>query len=228
MELKHSNTAFLVACDTGYDLRWFTPQTEVALCGHATLASAIVLAEMGRLEDTIDFQTQSGTLTIKRTGDAFVLDFPALSSNACAPPSGLLDALGVQNAYVAASKLDLLVEVESADIVRKLTPDFKSLANIKTRGVIVTSRADNSDYDIVSRFFAPAIGIDEDPVTGSAHCVLATHWNAKLGKSKMRAAQLSARGGAIQVELVGDRVKLTGQGVIFSQGEIRVYPSDSQ
>jgi PhzF family phenazine biosynthesis protein len=222
-EMNLAETAFLQRRDAGgFDLRWFTPAVEVDLCGHATLASAHVLWETGQLAATevARFHTRSGLLTATRRGDWIDLDFPLMPETSVEPPAGLIDALGVTPRYVGRSRFDLLVQVDGEAIVRDLQPDFRRLAGIDARGVIVTSRAASPEYDFVSRFFAPQSGIDEDPVTGSAHCVLATFWRAQLGKDRFLARQISARGGVLQVEIVGDRVRLGGQAVTVLRGEL--------
>ena len=222
MEVNLSETAFLVANDNGFDLRWFTPTAEVDLCGHATLASAVVLAELQKLSDRsrVTFATRSGALTVERYGSLFAMDFPALNAAPCQPPPGLLESLNEKALYIGQSKFDFLIEFESEDVIRSMTPNFNALANIKCRGVVVTAKSANRQFDFVSRFFAPAVGINEDPVTGSAHCILAPYWGARLGKSKMVGFQASARGGIVQVELRGERIILGGQGVIFARGNI--------
>jgi len=222
MEMNLSETAFLVANDNGFDLRWFTPKAEVDLCGHATLASAVVLAELGKLEDrsSVAFSTRSGTLTVERYGSLFLMDFPALTAVPFQPPPGLLESLNGKPHYVGRSKFDFVIEFESEKVVRSIKPDFNRLASVECRGVVVTARSDNPQFDFVSRFFAPAVGINEDPVTGSAHCLLAPYWAARLGKSKMLGYQASSRGGVVQVELRGERVMLGGEGVVFAKGDI--------
>lgn len=224
MEMNLSETAFLVPSGDGYHLRWFTPKVEVDLCGHATIASAVVLAHTGKLLDGsgVNFSTRSGILRAERKGSQFLLDFPALATQLCEPPAGLLESLNVAARYVGNSKFDFLVEVESERVLRGITPDFKRLAGVKCRGVVVTARSDDSRFDFVSRFFAPAAGIDEDPVTGSAHCLLAPYWSGKLAKPSMVGYQASARGGTVHVEVRGARVLLGGEGVIFAAGEIAV------
>ena len=223
-EMNLSETAFLLPRGDGWSLRWFTPAVEVKLCGHATLASAHAMFSEGLLAsgETARFHTKSGVLTAERDGDTIELDFPAKTSDEIAPPDGLLDALGVANAlYVGRNEFDYLVEVASEDEVRALRPKFAALRTLPVRGVIVTSRATSDGYDFVSRFFAPAVGVDEDPVTGSAHCALTPYWSAKLGKSEMHAWQASARGGALRVRLAGDRVKLAGCAVTVLRGELQ-------
>lgn len=227
LEMNLAETAFLVPNTSGYDLRWFTPRVEVDLCGHATIASALALAERGLLEDgaSVVFSTRSGILGADRRGSRIDLDFPALQATPCAPPAGLLEALGLASAAVSRSKYDYVVEVDSALDVRKLAPDFKQLAHVECRGVIVTALSDSAEYDFISRFFAPVVGIDEDPVTGSAHCRLGPHWSERLGKTKLVGYQASARGGVVQVEVCGERVRLGGQGVLVAKGELLIPPT---
>ena len=221
-EMNVADTAFLQRRADGFDLRWFTPAVEVDLCGHATLASAHVLWETGQLAVTevARFHTRSGLLTATRRGEWIDLDFPLTPVAAIDPPPGLGEALGVTPLYVGRSQFDVLVQVESESMVRDLQPDFRLLAGVDARGVIVTSRAAASDHDFVSRFFAPQSGIDEDPVTGSAHCALAAFWRSELGKDSFVARQISARGGELHVQIVGDRVRLGGQAVTVLRGEL--------
>lgn len=187
-EMNLSETAYLVERGDGYDLHWFTPAVEVALCGHATLASAHVLWEEGWLkpEAQARFNTQSGLLTAVRRGGWIEMDFPAVYEKKAedAPPE-LIRALGVEPQYVGRNKFDYLVEAPSEEAVRKLNPNHALLRGIPVRGVMVTSRASTAGFDFVSRFFAPGSGIDEDPVTGSAHCCLAPYWTKKLGKDEL-------------------------------------------
>jgi len=220
-EMNLAETAFLLRDGSDYSLRWFTPVVEVDLCGHATLASAHALWEEQLLpaSETARFRTRSGFLTASRDGDRIELDFPATPNEAADAPAGLLESLGVANPkYVGRNKFDYLVEVGSEDELRALSPDHASLRKIKARGVIVTTRG--SSYDFVSRFFAPGAGVDEDPVTGSAHCALAPYWAAKLGKNDFLAYQASPRGGELRIRLVGDRVKLAGHAVTVLRGEL--------
>jgi PhzF family phenazine biosynthesis protein len=230
-EMNLSETAFLVPradrIGDGYDLRWFTPTVEVDLCGHATLASAHALWQRGDLPAgaMARFHTRSGLLTAARQGDWIELDFPATLVHAADAPDGLVDALGAPARFVGRSKFDYLVEADSEDVVRSLAPDHARLRHLAVRGVIVTSRATTEGWDFVSRFFAPGSGIDEDPVTGSAHCALTPYWSQKLGKTSFTARQMSARGGTLKTELVGDRVKLRGQAVTVIQGELTQSPS---
>lgn len=221
-EMNLSETAFLHREEDGFRLRWFTPAAEVDLCGHATLASAHILWETGTLapDQQARFHTRSGLLTAERNGEWIELDFPAKPEQQVAAPAHLEEALGVAPRYVGKSQFDLLVELDSETAVRALYPDFRALKQIDGRGVIVTSRADASPYDFVSRCFYPQVGIDEDPVTGSAHCVLAPFWNRRLGKTEFRAYQASARGGELRVRLQGDRVKLGGQAITVLRGEL--------
>ncbi len=221
-EMNLSETAFLVKQADGYRLRWFTPAVEVDLCGHATLASAHVLWEWGELrpEQQARFHTRSGLLTAVRRGVWIELDFPATPERPVEAPIDLLAALGVAPVYVGRSQFDYLVELESERAVRGLRPSFSQLATLGARGVIVTSRTAGEPYDFISRFFAPGSGIDEDPVTGSAHCCLGPFWAARLGKAELLAYQASARGGVIGVRVQGERVQLGGQAVTVLQGEL--------
>ncbi len=230
-EMNLSETAFLVKQANGYDLRWFTPKAEVKLCGHATLASAHTLWSEGYLDksESAHFHTKSGLLTCtlaRSPGDNaswIGMDFPARVSEEVAPPDGLLEALGADSVFVGRNADDYLIEVESPDIVYNLSPDFGRLAHVKTRGTVVTSRAtDGDEYDFVSRMFAPAVGINEDPVTGSAHCALTPYWAKKLGKEEMVGYQASERGGIVRVTFQGDRVLLGGQAVTVLRGELAV------
>jgi predicted PhzF superfamily epimerase YddE/YHI9 len=223
-EMRHSETAFLVPrADGGFNLRWFTPAVEVDLCGHATLASAHVLwSELGRPSDApVTFHTRSGALTCTRAGDLIELDFPAKPPEPATPPPGLLPALGAKPRWVGRNAFDYVVEVASEREVRALTPDFGPLGRIPVRGVIVTAASGDAAFDFVSRFFAPAAGVDEDPVTGSAHCCLGPLWGARLRKQAMVAFQASARGGVVRVRLAGDRVILGGQAVTVWAGTLR-------
>ena len=221
-EMNLPETAFLYKNDSGYNLRWFTPQTEIELCGHATLAAAHILWETGDLaqDDPASFDTLSGRLTAQKNGTWIDLDFPAEHAKAVAAPVELTEALDVVPKYVGKNRFDYLVELESEAEVRNLKPDFYLLKNVPCRGVIVTSKADTEVYDFVSRFFAPAIGIDEDPVTGSAHCCLGPYWESRLKKTDFVAFQLSERGGVIKVRVKTDRVILSGQAVTVINGEI--------
>jgi PhzF family phenazine biosynthesis protein len=221
-EMNLSETAFLVTRDGGYDLRWFTPAVEVALCGHATLASAHVLWEEGHLkpEAQARFHTKSGLLTADRRDRWIEMDFPAVGEEPSTAPAGLVEALGAQAQYVGRNEFDYLVELHSEAAVRALRPDHAQLRQIPVRGVIVTSRASSAGFDFVSRFFAPGSGIDEDPVTGSAHCCLAPYWSKRLGKADLVGYQASPRGGTVRMRIAGNRVKLAGQAVTVLRGEL--------
>ena len=221
-EMNLSETAFLHREGDGWSLRWFTPAVEVDLCGHATLASAHVLWQDGLLspDQEARFHTRSGLLTAARQGDWISMDFPAKPEQEAPAPDGLERALGVPPVYVGRSHFDWLVEVESESVVRALAPDLGLLASVDARGVIVTARGGDGTYDFVSRFFAPRVGVPEDPVTGSAHCVLAPFWARRLGRDALTGFQASRRGGVVKVRVVGDRVVLGGQAVTVMRGEL--------
>ena len=221
-EMNLSETAFLVQKDGGFDLRWFTPTVEVDLCGHATLASAHVLWEEGHLapHQPARFHTRSGVLGAEKKGAWIEMDFPATPAEPVASVEGLESALGVKAKYIGRPRFDYLVEVDSVEDVRRLNPDFSALRRLKVRGVIVTSRATGSTYDFVSRFFAPGAGVDEDPVTGSAHCCLAPYWKERLGRDDLVGYQASARGGFVRTRCVGDRVRISGQAVTVLRCEL--------
>lgn len=221
-EMNLSETAFLHRAGDGYQLRWFTPTVEVALCGHATLASAHVLWESEHLAATAParFHTKSGLLTAERRGEWIELDFPATVATHAEPPPGLVEGLGVRPNAVSRSRFDYLVEVDSEETVRRLAPDFGVLGRVDARGIIVTSRSAAPPFDFVSRFFAPASGINEDPATGSTHCTLAPYWSERLHKAELLAYQASARGGVVRTRLQGDRVILGGQAVTVLRGEL--------
>ena len=221
-EMNLSETAFLHKQPDGYNLRWFTPEVEVDLCGHATLASAHILWETGEAprDKGVRFHTKSGVLGASREGDWIVLDFPSLPSEPMDAPAGLAEALGVKSLCVGKSRFDCLVEVGTEDEVRRASPDFGTLAKMPVRGVILTSLADTGRFDFISRFFAPGSGVDEDPVTGSAHCVLGPYWQTRLGKSEFLAYQASKRGGEVRVRVVGDRTYISGQAVTVLHGTL--------
>jgi len=204
-EMNLSETAFVVPNADGFNLRWLTPQVEVDLCGHATLASAFVLWHAGLAppERPISFNTRSGTLTAARRGDAIELDFPLQVANEMAPPVGMLEALGATAKFVGKSNFDYLVEVESESALRALSPDFRALASVPVRGVIVTARSARDEFDFVSRFFAPA-----------------SHWRERSGKIEFKAYQASARGGSVGVRITGQRVLLTGRAVLVVEGQL--------
>lgn len=225
-ELQHSETAFVLRRSTAhedgdYGLRWFTPTVEVQLCGHATLATTHALHSTGA-GDQFVFHTLSGELRTNVDSEGTVsMDFPASASTPIETPAGLAAALGSVPVSVHRAREDVLVELADAAAVAGLTPDIPALAEIEARGVIVTAAAaDGADHDIVSRFFGPRVGVDEDPVTGSAHCALAPFWAARLARTSLRAAQLSARGGRLDVELLGDRVLLRGRAVTVLDGSL--------
>jgi PhzF family phenazine biosynthesis protein len=227
-EMNLAETAFIVPGPGAFGLRWFTPTVEVDLCGHATLASAHALWESGRAPagSRIAFETQSGLLTAERDGDLIAIELPSRPVVACPTPQRLIEAIGVKPLALAettpgAAHGNLLVELADEAAVRSLTPRFDELRQIPA-GVIVTARADTAPYDFVSRYFAAPYGIDEDPVTGSAHCSLAPYWAQKLGKTSFRAWQASPRGGELQVTLLGDRVRLAGHAVTILRGELIV------
>ena len=222
-EMNRPMTAFLVKQADLFDLRWFTPSVEVDLCGHATLAAAHILWQQGHATgDELRFSTKSGILKAVRSGADIDLDFPSMPEEAAEPPLGLLPALGVSAKYVGKSPFGYLVELESEAAVRGLAPDFKRLATVPMRGVVVTSTSADAQFDFVSRFFAPAIGVDEDQVTGSAHCCLAGFWRKRLHKSEFVAFQASARGGVVKVRVVKDRVLLGGRAVTVARGELLI------
>jgi len=221
-EMNLSETAFLLRQDDGYNLRWFTPEVEVELCGHATLASAHVLWETGCLGLVAEarFFTKSGMLTANLRDGWIEMNFPAEPETTASLPPELEKALGAGFKYVGKNRFDYLVEVDSEEIIRRISPDFALLRTIPMRGVIVTSLSDSKDYDFVSRFFAPRVGVNEDPVTGSAHCCLAPFWGARLGKKEMIGCQVSSRGGIVKVRPSGDRVYIGGQAVTVLRGEL--------
>jgi PhzF family phenazine biosynthesis protein len=221
-EMNLSETAFLHPENDGWRLRWFTPAVEVALCGHATLASAHVLWETDQLTPTATarFYTESGLLTAERNGSSIELNFPAKIAVPSEAPAGLAEALRVEPLAVRRSVFDYLVEVDTETTLRAMKPDFNKLGELPVRGVIVTSRSDQPQFDFVSRFFAPASGVNEDPVTGSAHCSLGPFWQDRLKRSTFRAFQASARGGVVTVRVAGDRVFLGGNAVTVLRGEL--------
>jgi|SRR5579883_707387 len=224
-EMNLSETAFLVSRSGGeFELRWFTPKVEVALCGHATLASAHLLWEHAKAGTVITFHTRkSGALSAKRLESREIeLDFPARPATPCDPPVGLLEALGAKAVAVGYNQDDYLVELATAADVRTLAPDFARLAQTQCRGVIVTAKSDDVRFDFVSRFFAPASGINEDPVTGSAHCCLSEWWTGRIGKDEMTGYQASERGGVVRVVRVDGRVRLIGRAVTITRGELLV------
>jgi PhzF family phenazine biosynthesis protein len=221
-EMNLSETAYIRRVGDGFSLRWFTPKIEVPLCGHATLASAFVVwkAGLARDDEVIRFHTKSGVLTASQYGDLIELDFPATPVEPCDAPAGLCEALGVSPTFVGRTPFNSHLVVTSPEAVRSLQPDFRRLREVPSYGVIVTAVSGDSRFDFISRYFAPRAGIDEDPVTGSAHCCLAQYWGARLGKEKLVGYQASARGGVVHVRLIGDRVILGGQAVLVFKGEL--------
>ena len=220
-EMNLSETAFVRPLQNGLELRWFTPSVEVDLCGHATLATARAIwsDDLAPLDQPLLFHTRSGALNCRRAGDIIELDFPATPPTEIAPSAILLEALGVTAQYVGRSKFYQMVVVDSPKIVRSIQPDFHKLLEVPTLGVIVTALSEDPQFDFVSRFFAPVLGVNEDPVCGSAHCCLAPYWADRLGKTSLMAYQASKRGGVLRLRLEGDRVILGGQAVIVSRGE---------
>ena len=221
-EMNLSETAFLLPHEEGYDLRWFTPTAEVDLCGHATLASAHVLWEEGHLDagETARFHTRSGELTARRDGEWIEMDFPMERAEPVRAPEGLAEALGVEPRAVLRNRFDFLVELADEKAVRTLSPDFGRLRAIDARGVMVTSAGVGDGYHFVSRWFGPRVGVDEDPVTGSAHCALAPYWGERLGLEEMVGYQVSPRGGMVRTRLAGERVLLGGRAVTVLRGEL--------
>ena len=214
-----SETAFIVATDAGYDLRWFTPAIEVDLCGHATLAAGYVVLNYLQPDlDNVAFETESGTLTVTREGDQLSMNFPSCAPEPMAQSDALGEALGRLPSELHRSR-DILAVYDDEASVRDLSPDFAKLAALDAGlGVIATAKGETVDF--VSRFFAPKAGIPEDPVTGSAHCTLVPYWSERLGKSKLQARQISARGGELQCEQLGERVKISGYCALFLTGSI--------
>lgn len=221
-EMNLSETAFLVKVKDGFMLRWFTPKAEVDLCGHATLASAHLLWEEGIAgEDEIRFHTKSGLLKAKRYRSWIELDFPLEPEEKTDAPNLLRESLGVPFKYVGKNRIDYIVEVEDQKTVADLQPDLGLMKMMTTRGVIVTAPSDETGIDFVSRCFFPGIGINEDPVTGSAHCCLGPYWAEKLGKRNLIARQISERGGLLKLEVQDERILIYGQAVTVMKGELR-------
>ncbi len=225
LEMNLSETAYpLRRSDGDWDLRWFTPAAEVDLCGHATLGTAHALFEEGLVDgDEVRFHTRSGLLICRRSSDGLVMDFPASPAELCDPIDGLAEALGV-NVVAQGRSFDLVAEVDSPDTVRALSPDLAAIARIDTRAVIVTAAGDidGGGADFVSRVFGPRVGVDEDPVTGSAHCITGPWWAERLGRTDLTAHQVSPRGGRLGVQVDGDRVHLTGKAVTVMTGTLTV------
>jgi len=227
-EMNLSETAFLLKQAEGYNLRWFTPKKEVSLCGHATLATAHILWNENYLSstETARFETLSGLLTARLVSPWIEMDFPARLISTAEANAELNHALGFKPDYTSKASLPLgdyyLLEAESEAVVRELSPDFEHLSRLGLRAVLVTSGAETSKYDFVSRYFAPGIGVNEDPVTGSAHCYLAPYWGQKLNKTSLIGQQLSARGGVVGCDWQGDRVILKGQAVTLIKGDLQI------
>jgi PhzF family phenazine biosynthesis protein len=220
-EMRLSETAFLTPTEDGYRLRWFTPAVEVDLCGHATLASSHILWETGRLQRDCQarFHTRSGLLTVDQGPSGMTMDFPAQVAEPYREWDDLPALLGAQARFVGRNGMDGLIEFADEQTIRSLRPDFARLTQVPVRGLIVTARSDNPRYDFVSRFFAPRVGVPEDPVTGSAHCCLGPYWSERLGKSDLVGYQASVRGGTVRVGVRGNRVLLSGQAVTVLSGE---------
>jgi len=220
-EMRHSETAFVWKTENDFRLRWFTPAVEVDLCGHATLAAAHALWEAGELSHNEEarFRTRSGKLTARREGTWILLDFPDEPVEPAASPAELLRGIGVPLRFVGRNRMDYLVEVESEDVVRDLKPDLRQLGKLEARGIIVTA-AGSGGYDFVSRFFAPRVGVDEDPVCGSAHCALAPYWGQRLAKKSMTARQVSERGGVISIDVGQNRIVLGGHAKTILTGTL--------
>lgn len=226
MENNLAETAFFVPGEKGYDLRWFTPTIEMDLCGHATLATGFLLFEILGTDQTIlRFHTRSGELTVEKSDGRYVLDFPSRPGVSAEAPSGLIEALGSKQPSGVLKSRDYMLVYESEADIRAIKPNFEALAAIDTHAVIVTAKGDDADF--VSRFFAPEVGVPEDPVTGSAHCTLIPYWAAKLSKNELFARQVSSRGGELFCALEGDRVKIAGNAVLYLKGEIYVTSGKS-
>jgi PhzF family phenazine biosynthesis protein len=225
-EMNLAETAFPLPEGDGFRLRWFTPKVEVRLCGHATLATAHILWERGIVAPDREarFETLSGRLTARRDGDLVELDFPARPPLPQPPAwaDAVVGALGIKPVYIGMSAEDVLFEAADEATVRAIAPDFGTLRSLPARGVIVTSRSADKRFDFISRFFAPAVGVDEDPVTGSSHTVLVPYWAKKLGRTSFTAFQASARGGVLRLRLAGDRVKIAGRAITVIAGDLLV------
>jgi len=221
-EMNLSETAFLLKESASFNLRWFTPETEVELCGHATLAAAHMLWEWNlvQLNDDIEFSTLSGRIYARRSDKWIEMDFPAEPPKESTYPKVLLEALGVKVAQVARNRFDYLVILESEEAVKEVRPNFGLLMEVDTRGVIVTAKSDSTDADFVSRFFAPRVAVDEDPVTGSAHCCLAPYWAKRLDKDELVGYQYSERGGTVRTRIADDRVFLSGKALTIFLGDL--------
>lgn len=224
MENNLAETAFFVRNGDRFHIRWFTPEVEVDLCGHATLASAFVIFNLEHFADpVIQFDSRSGALQVSKNGDFLTLDFPADRPFKCSAPKGLLEGMGAPPAEICKGKTDYMLVYENAAQITALKPDMRRIAEIEARGIIATAPGD--DVDFVSRFFAPQSGIPEDPVTGSAHTTLTPYWANRLGRRELTARQLSKRGGWLQCRVAGDRVEISGRARAFMIGEIEI-PDD--
>ena len=221
-EMNMSETAFVLPVNDGYNLRWFTPTTEVDLCGHATLAAAHVLFETAVLSPTefARFQTRSGLLTVKRQQDVLVMDFPAEPPKQFPVTPLIHRAFGVNPVYVGQNRMDMMLHVSDPDTVTEFNPDFYELAEFPVRGIILTSHSDDPRFDFISRFFAPRVGINEDPVTGSAHCCLGPYWAEILGKKELLGYQASMRGGEVSMIVSPSSVLIGGHAVTVMHGEL--------
>lgn len=219
LENNLSETAFFIPVEAGFQIRWFTPLAEVDLCGHATLASAHVLFNhLNYTEKEISFQSRSGILKVKKEGDLIILDFPASKISEIEVPKNLKSAFNIQPKKCVKGRDDLMLIFEKEEDILNLKPDFQKIIQSKTRGVIVS--AQSKKYDFVSRFFAPSVGVNEDPVTGSAHTILIPYWSKELGKNEMIAKQVSARGGVLYCKNLGERIEIGGKAVTYMTGEI--------
>jgi PhzF family phenazine biosynthesis protein len=223
-EMNLAETAFVRKKGDIYGLRWFTPESEVDLCGHATLATSHILWQTGLHDksETISYDTRSGILKANRVNDKIVLDFPADPEHAVDIPDALVKTLGARPVYLGMAKWSYVAEMDSEDTVRKVVPDFILMKTLEAWGVIITARSKSPEFDFISRFFAPGKGVQEDPVTGSAHCALGPYWMKKLGKNEMRAFQASERGGVLDVKVDGDRIKLSGNAVTVIEGKFHI------
>ncbi len=223
-EMNLSETAFLLKREDGFDLRWFTPKTEVDLCGHATLASAHIIWENGILppEKMATFHTRSGVLTAEKKDGIIEMGFPALYARPEEFSPELLEAFKISPTYAGMFDEKHLFEVESEEIVTSLDPDFNHLKKLEGRGVVITAASESGEYDFVSRYFAPWVGVNEDPVTGTSHCCLAIHWSKRLEKKELKAYQASPRGGYLTMKVVDDRVLLGGQAVTIFTGDLLI------
>lgn len=221
MEMNHAETAFLTKLGDGnYDLRWFTPTTEVKMCGHATLASAHILWTTGKESDSLRFQTKSGEMRAEREDNLIILDFPSEFTEPVTDKTPFEKALGVRAIYVGDNRLFWLIELESEQAVRSFEPNLEAIAQLGREAILITAKSDSEADDFVSRLFAPKLGIPEDPVTGSAHCLLAPYWSQKLGKTEMVGYQASKRGGFVRVEFLGARVLLKGYATTVLTGNL--------